>query len=269
MKLAFSTLGCPNWSDEQILAAARENEYQGVQLRFYRGSLDLPKALAEFPGGVRNFAHQFELAGVAICCLDSSVVLSKPEIDTAEGERMIDLAVELRAPYLRVFGGDVPEGESLESCRARAAKKLRRLGEYGAAREVRVLLETHDAFSTGEAVAALLAAAGDTGTGVIWDLHHPHAHGEPLEKTVALIGSRTYHVHVKDGKDDGTLTLLGEGDLPLRDQLAALRDMGYAGYLSLEWEKAWHPEIPDPEVAFPQAAKYLRRVCRELGIALG
>jgi sugar phosphate isomerase/epimerase len=262
-------LGCPNWDEKQILAAARGNGYQGVELRFFRGTLDLPKVLAEFPGGVRNFAHQFETAAVEICCLDSSVVLSKPETDISEGERMIGLATELGARYVRVFGGEVPEGESLESCRARAADKLARLGRYGEARGVRVLLETHDAFSTGESVAALLAAAGGSGTGVIWDVHHPHAHQEPLERTVALIGKRTYHVHVKDGKADGTLTLLGEGDLPLRDQLAALRDLGYAGYLSLEWEKAWHPEIADPEVAFPHAADYLRRVCRELGIALG
>jgi sugar phosphate isomerase/epimerase len=269
MKLAFSTLGCPNWDEKQILGAAREHGYQGVELRFFRGSLDLPKVLAELPGGARGFAHQFGAAGVEICCLDSSVVLSKAEADVSEGERMIGLATELGAPYVRVFGGEVPEGESLESCRARAADKLARLGRYGEGRGVRVLLETHDAFSTGESVAALLAAAGEAGTGVIWDVHHPHAHGEPLEKTIALIGHRTYHVHVKDGKEDGTLTLLGEGDLPLRDQLAALRDLGYAGYLSLEWEKAWHPEIPDPEIAFPHAASYLRQVCGELGIALG
>jgi sugar phosphate isomerase/epimerase len=240
-----------------------------VELRFYQGSLDLPKVLAEYPGGVRNFAHQFKVAEVAICCLDSSVVLTKAETDISDGKRMIDLAVELSAPYLRVFGGDVPEGESFASCQARAADKLARLGQHGEGKGVRVLLETHDAFSTGAAVAALLDAAGNSNLGAIWDVHHPHAQAEPLEKTVTCIGGLTYHVHVKDGRGDGTLTLLGEGDLPLRDQLAALRDMGYDGYLSLEWEKAWHPEIADPEVAFPHAASYLRTVCRKLGIALG
>jgi sugar phosphate isomerase/epimerase len=134
---------------------------------------------------------------------------------------------------------------------------------------VRVLLETHDAFSAGQTVSDLLTLSGDVGTGVIWDLHHPYAQKEPLARTVELIGGRTYHVHTKDGKDDGTLTLLGEGDLPLRDQFAALRDLGYTGYLSLEWEKAWHPELPNPEVAFPHAAAYTRRLCGELGIPLG
>jgi sugar phosphate isomerase/epimerase len=268
MRLAFSTLGCPGWEAAQILQAATDCGYRGVQLRFYAGSTDLLKVVAEFPGGARGFAQQFGQAEVEICCLDSSVVLSKPETDVSHGEQMLDLAAALGAPSLRVFGGDVPEGESLDSCRARAADKLAQLGRYGAERGLRVLLETHDAFSTGAAVADLLAVAGAAGTGVIWDLHHPHARGEALAKTVELIGSRTYHVHVKDAKDDGALTLLGEGDLPLRQQLAALRDLGYAGYLSLEWEKAWHPEIADPEVAFPHAAAYLGRLCRELDIPL-
>jgi len=27
---------------------------------------------------------------------------------------------------------------------------------------------------------------------------------------------------------------------------------GYAGYVVMEWEKKWHPEIADPDVAMPQ-----------------
>ena len=45
MKIAFSTLGCPNWTVDEMLDAARANGYEGVELRFYGGSLDLLKAL--------------------------------------------------------------------------------------------------------------------------------------------------------------------------------------------------------------------------------
>lgn len=266
MKLAFSTLGCPNWSLEQILNVAADHGYHGIELRFLQGSVDVPAKLAEFPGGPEGFASRFADAGVEICVFGSSVVLSKPETDLSGAERVIDLTAQLRAPYLRVFGGDVPEGESLESCRARAAEKLARLGQYAAARGVRVLLETHDAFSTGEAVAALMAQAGDAGTGVIWDLRHPYANGEAPARTAELIGSRTYHAHIKDEKADGTMTLLGEGDVPLRELLTQLCDLGFAGYVSFEWEKAWHPEIPDPEIAIPAAAEYLKGAFAELGI---
>jgi len=39
--------------------------------------------------------------------------------------------------------------------------------------------------------------------------------------------------------------------------------IGYKGFYSFEWEKRWHPEIEEPEVAFAQyasvAAAYLRQ----------
>src|SRR4030066_196810 len=109
MKLAFSTLGCHEWDIDQIIDAARSNGYEGVELRHYKGSLDLPKVLGGFPGGVNGFRRRFARAGIEICCLDSSVVLSNEDPSIREGERMIELAMGLGAPYIRVFGGDVPK----------------------------------------------------------------------------------------------------------------------------------------------------------------
>jgi hypothetical protein len=34
---------------------------------------------------------------------------------------------------------------------------------------------------------------------------------------------------------------------------------GYDGYLTLEWEKKWQPEIAEPEVVFPAYARFLRQ----------
>ncbi len=269
MKLAFSTLGCPEWDINQILDSARKHGYEGVELRFYRGSFDLASALAEFPGGPGEFRRRFEGAGIEICCLDTSVVLSEPGDSIAEGEKNIELALALGAPYLRVFGGDVPENETRESCLKRAADKLSRLGEAADRQGLRVLLETHDAFSSGKQVAELLEAAGDKGLGVIWDVHHPVAMGETPAETARLIGGRTYHVHVKDGKGGNELTLPGEGDVPLEETIKELHGLGYRGYLSFEWEKAWVPELPDPEVAFPQAARYFSELLQKLGIPRG
>ncbi len=52
--------------------------------------------------------------------------------------------------------------------------------------------------------------------------------------------------------------LLNEGTVPLREACSALRHRGYNGYLSLEWEKQWHPEIAEPEIALLQAVPLLR-----------
>jgi len=34
--------------------------------------------------------------------------------------------------------------------------------------------------------------------------------------------------------------------------LALLAEAGYQGFISVEWEKRWHPEIEEPEIALPQ-----------------
>jgi sugar phosphate isomerase/epimerase len=269
MKLAFSTLGCHEWSIDQIIDAARTNGFEGVELRHYNGSLDLLAVLSRFPGGPAGFRRQLQRAGVELCCLDTSVVLSSPGTSISDGEQMIDLALALGAPYVRVFGGDVQDDEAREECLKRAADKLSRLGRRAAQRGLRVLLETHDAFSTGAQVAELLDIVGDEGVGALWDLHHPVRLGESPDRTARLIAARTYHTHVKDSKKDTGYTFLGEGDIPLDDLVRHLHQAGYGGYLCLEWEKAWHPELPGPEVAFPQAAKYLSDLLGRLGIPRG
>jgi len=269
MKIAFSTLGCPQWSLEQIIETARANGYDGVELRCYNGSLDLLKTLGEFAGGPAGFRKRLARGGIEICCLDTSVRLADTDESVSEGDRMIDLAMVLGAPYLRVFGGEVPAGESRESCLARAAGKLAQLGKRAAPRGKRVLVETHDSFSTGAAVAALLEAAGSDGIGALWDLHHPYRTGETPEKTAALIARRTYHAHVKDSRKDSGYSLLGEGDVPLDELMGKLHAANYRGYLCLEWEKLWHAELPEPEVALPQGARYLSEALTRLGIPRG
>jgi sugar phosphate isomerase/epimerase len=77
------------------------------------------------------------------------------------------------------------------------------------------------------------------------------------------LSGRIAHVHVKDCRRDSAagdwhLTLLGEGEVPVRSCVDALRTAGYTGWLSVEWEKYWHPELAEPEVALPQFAEALR-----------
>jgi sugar phosphate isomerase/epimerase len=132
---------------------------------------------------------------------------------------------------------------------------------------VQIGLETHDAFSRGAAAALVLDRLPSASLGAIWDVLHPLRHGEPIAATWAALGSRLLHVHMKDGRpdpaaarpEDWALTLLGEGEVPGAAIVALLRDGGYSGYLSAEWEKKWHPELAEPEVALPQHAQVLHQ----------
>jgi fatty-acyl-CoA synthase len=46
----------------------------------------------------------------------------------------------------------------------------------------------------------------------------------------------------------------------VRESIAALGALGYEGWLSIEWEKRWHPELAEPELALPRELAALRAV---------
>jgi hypothetical protein len=41
--------------------------------------------------------------------------------------------------------------------------------------------------------------------------------------------------------------------------LSVLRELHYDRFLSFEWEKKWHPEIEDAEVALPHFMKWFQK----------
>jgi hypothetical protein len=54
-KLAFSTLGCPEWSFEKILESAVQNGYQGIELRGIQKDMDLTVSpLFNSPSNIQN-----------------------------------------------------------------------------------------------------------------------------------------------------------------------------------------------------------------------
>ncbi len=240
---------------DRIIEAAREYGYDALELRGLQSAMDLPQAAPLTKGNRSASRRRIEDAGLSVCCVSSSGVVGEGNLDHVQAH--VELARDLGCPVVRVFGGglkpDVPRDEAL----SRAATTLRAFGDAAQAADVAIVLETHDAFSTGEQVAELLHATQHPAVFALWDLHHPYRQGESPATTYRHLGQSVRHVHVKDGTD-GAYTLMGEGDVPLKEMLDLLLDGGYNGPLSLEWEKRWHPELPAPEVALPQYAAALR-----------
>lgn len=257
--IAFSTLACPAWSLAQVVDAARRDGYDGVELRLLDGEVIDPA----LPAAERQrVARTFRDAGLPIVALDTSVRVAAddPAAATAQLARFCELASAWSAPLVRVFGGRWGPDRARCDALAQARRILERMAPLAEGLGVRIALETHDAFSAAADAAELLTGL-PAAVGVVWDIHHPHRAGDPPERVLALLGDRLLHVHVKDARRDGegwALVPLGEGEVPVRACLEALAAQGYAGWLSVEWEKKWHPEIAEPEVALPQHAGVLR-----------
>lgn len=264
MQLAYSTLACPAWSLERALAEARRLGCEGLELRLLDGQLiepDLPRSEQDRVGRL------LLESGIGLVAVDSSIrlVSEHPEAEVESALRsFLELVAGWSAPLVRVFGGSPPAGMSNEEAVARAARLLERAARHGARLGVRVGLETHDSFSAAAVVARALARAPSPEIGVIWDLLHTHRMGEAPVEVWDLVGPRLLSVHIKDARRavNGTgweLVPLGEGEVPVHESLAVLRRGGYKGWLVVEWEKRWHPEIDEPEVALPHEVEVLRR----------
>ena len=248
-QLAFSTLGCPAWDLDTILTNAVAFGYDAIELRGYLDIMDLPTATPFLPERRAETKQRFADSQLSVCCVSSSGVVAQGNLDHVKSH--CELAFELGSPYVRIFGGK-PESREL------ALTNLKAFGDAAQAAGVALVLETHDDFSTGETVAALLSEAAHPAVYSLWDLHHPFRQGEDLGETHRLLAPTLRHVHIKDSIVGQGYTLLGEGDIPVFPMLERILDAGYTGAISLEWEKRWHPEIADPEVAFPQYAKAVR-----------
>lgn len=253
--LSFSTLGCPAWTLERIIEAAREYGYDALELRGLQDEMDLPLAAPFLPANRKESHRRITDAGLQVCCVDSSGVVAKGNLDHVKAHA--ELARDLGSPFVRVFGGELPSDVPRATAIERAAATLRDFGDAAQQAGVCIVLETHDAFSMGRCVAELLDAAQHPAVFALWDLHHPFRQGESLPETYGFLKDSVRHTHVKDSRN-GAYTLMGEGDVPLLPMLDLLLDGGYDSPISLEWEKRWKPELPEPEVALPQCAAVLR-----------
>jgi len=274
MKLSVSTLGCPQWDFSQILTNCRSYGYDAIELRGIRDQMDLTRSpLFDTPQALALTKAAFAGAGLAVSAVDTSAMLaSARHVEKSRSEAMaaIDLAAAVDARYIRVFGGDATDDETQETATDRLVDELGRLGCYAATRNVLVLLENHDAYSTGEQVADILGRVGHASVGALWDVFNSAAIGEDPATSLASMLPYLHFVHVKDGHfDTGRYRLLGEGEVPIAAYIDELGARGYQGYVSVEWEKRWHPDLDEPEVVFPQYAQVLRTLIgRTSGSAL-
>lgn len=282
---AFSTLACPDWSWDRILDQGPALGYDGVEIRLLERDTDL-LARPEFtPSSLDRRRHELQQARFRVCGLASSVRFDSPDpVERATqveiGRGYLRLARELGASFVRVFGDVLPptdEPQRRAATLTGIAEGLQRLGEAADPLGVDVLIETHGDFVDSLRMREVLELVASPRVGALWDTHHPWRFcGEPVAETFARLAPWIRHTHWKDSveKSPRALTqaerkaeeqarklmsghrpadyvLFGDGEFPAQACMDLLQAAGYAGWFSYEWEKAWHPEIAEPEAALP------------------
>ena len=106
MKISFSTLGCPRWSWQEIIATACDLGYGGVEVRGVGKDISVPSVPAFSDDNIVKTKADLERLDLTIPCLDSDCCIHLREAEQTTNEEIrayVRLARKLGAPYVRIM----------------------------------------------------------------------------------------------------------------------------------------------------------------------
>ena len=267
MKLSISTLGCPDWTFEQILNNFAALGVEGIEVRGIEGIVE-PDKIPYFTEEqkdetlARAAAKGLKFIGFGTSASFHDAAKWQTNVDTCK--TAIDVCARMGIPAIRVFGNNCPEGEGRAETLQRIGEGIREVCRYATDKGVYVNLEIHGQINSVETVKPILDICGaEPSFGIIWDvMHSDKSTGDDFEEFYQLIKPYIRHMHLKDhlraSEPPFKLVNIGKGDIPLKAIIRRVLEDGYDGYFSFEWEKKWHPELDEPEIAFPEFAAFMK-----------
>lgn len=290
-KIAGHTMGTPEYTVTEAIELFGKIGLDGAEIVVQDGyksglPVDCPKETLK---EVKRCAKENNVE--IICLTPYNSRFNSLDKDTREDEiRGIEKVIEycdfLGAKYIRIYGGNLSAGETdkLPEKRRELIESMRYLGEKAGEKGVTLVIENH--FNT-------MSVSARESAQLVKDINCDHVrilydqanlsftgneeYSEAIELQKGLIG----YIHVKDfvfKKGDRQFTssdvshpdesernvftrIVGEGDLDWPVIMKSVRDYGFEGWLSLEYERRWHPDdIPDASIGMKKSAEYLRQI---------
>ena len=271
MKLAFTTLGAPGWSIDDICAKGPACGYDGVDFRGLQDNIDIT-VIPEFTQNLAETKRKLADSGLAVPNISTSIGVCEPdklEVHIEEAKRTIPIAKELGTLSLRVFGKGNTDKYSKEELADIGQDLMAQLLDLDGGKDFKWVFETHDHWIASEDCKLLLDRIPDVAFGALWDMGHTaRVGGESPADTLRALGDRVYYTHVKDAilddshpqamNDGWRYVSPGTGQLPLAEAIDLLRKKKYEGWVMFEHEKRWHSELAEPEEIFPEFVSWFR-----------
>ncbi len=264
MKLSFSTKGWHNCTFEDFCDTAKELKFQGIELHNIHNRLFTDK-----DGAFHNYAAAatvrklYELK-LSLPCIDTIcdiAIKEKKAENIDEIKACVDIASNLNIPNVRIRA--IGNGEATEELIPVVMDILADAVPLAEEKGISLLLETSGIFAKTEDLRNVLIDFASDSLGAIWDMYSTYFKAEEqAETTITNLGAYVRHVHIKDAQktEDGTeFCLMGEGEMPIGEMMAALRSVNYDGFISLEWHPDWCEELDDMEIIFTQFVNYMKQ----------
>lgn len=263
MRYAFMTFSTPSLSLDEVLQAAVQYGYDGIEPRIdekHKHGIEVAATRAERDAARKKAAD----AGIALACLATSLRYADPANKAQavkDTHERIDLAGDMRMPAMRVFGGAIPEGITREEAMNALVEALGAVADHAAERGVTLCIETHDDWCDPAHVAEVLRRINHPAIAANWDIMHPIRRGNvTMDQAFEMLKPWIRHLHVHDCDADGKLLPIGQGIIDHRAALARVKSVDYADYISGEWI-GWEPY----DVHLPRELAAMKQIESELG----
>lgn len=212
-------------------------------------------------------AYMKEIGLEAGCyCMGANFLAADVEAEKQKIRDGIDIALALGCPVLRfdVAYGFAPEKKTkrgYDDFIEIAASHIREMAEYAAKKGIKVCTENHGRFSQDSCrVEKLINAVGHENFGTLVDMGNFLCADENPVHAVGVMAPYAFHCHAKDFfLRDGSLdnpgegwfitrgmnylrgTVVGQGNVPVKQCVRILKSAGYDGMLAIEFEGVEDP----------------------------
>lgn len=290
MKIAGHTMGTPEYTVTEAIKLFREIGIDGAEIVVqdgYRSGISTACTREELDE-IKQCAREHN---IEICCLTpynsyfNDLDDAKRNEEIAGIETVIEACAYLGAHFIRIYGGNLVAGDNnhIPERRARLVEAMRYLGDKAAAKDVTLVIENH--FNT-------MCVSAKESASMIQEINHPNVRilydqanlsfteNEGYEEAIAIQQDYVAYLHVKDlvfkegvsfssdevshpeeSKRNVYTRIVGEGVIAWPEILKLIKEHGYDGWLSMEYERRWHPDdIPDASIGMKKGADYIKSI---------
>ncbi|GEM_PF-1402315 len=280
IKFSGHTMGAPQWDIYQVIKEFKKIGYDGIEVRVAADGQINSETITD--AECRKIRAAADKEGMEFSCLVSYyqnfVNLEMRDSVIKNLKRVAEIAHLLHCPLIRVYGGVEPFSTAIPveikdakgkkqtvigsgtwfcDCWSRTVSGIREVAKYAATLGVGIAVETHVGSITMSIrdTVRLIQDINMANVGILFDYAWVELAGvESGAQAVYAAAPYIVHCHVKDWTLEQRFPikkkscLMGKGTVRWAETLTALKEVGYTGYVSDEYEKYWYPkELPSTE----------------------
>lgn len=273
MKIGVSSYSFANYMEKtganyfDICNIAKEYGFEGIEFIDLKPEVQPAENLIELAKAIRKHCDELGLE-IAAYTVGADFIDHENEVERLKGQ--VDIAEALGVKTMRhdvSWRRDIPWRELIE----KTVPMIRELTEYAAAKGIRTCTENHGyVMQDAHRVEALILAVNHPNFGWLVDMGNFLCADEPPMHALPIAAPYAFHAHAKDfllkaenpgegwfpTRNGNSLrgTIVGHGVVPIKDCINALRNAGYDGWLSLEFEG-----MEENLIAIKAGGEYLRK----------